>query len=70
MHRPTEHWLLGYQEHLQRQGYQRKTIQRALAACRSFLAFLHRHHVSLSQVTPAIVEDYLTAQLRRRLCLI
>ena len=64
MYRSTEHLLSGFQEHLQGQGYRQKTIQCALGTGRSFLAFLHHHRIPLSQVTPTIVEDYLTAQLR------
>jgi len=62
--RSTEQWLSGFQEHLQQYGYTHKTVQRALANCHRFLAFVQDQQIPIDQVTPAIVDAYLTEQLR------
>jgi len=54
----------GFEHHLRQQGYKRKTMQRALATCRRFLAHLTQHGMTLEQVTPDILEAYLIAQLQ------
>ena len=56
--------LDGFEHHLRQQGYERKTMQRALTTCRRFLAYLTQHGLILEQVTPDILEAYLIAQLR------
>jgi integrase/recombinase XerD len=63
--RSPEQWLAGFQEHLQQQEYKPQTVQRAVANCRRFLAFIQARQVSLDHITPTIVDAYLTEQLRR-----
>jgi hypothetical protein len=63
--RSSEHWLSGFQEHLQQQGYKPKTVQRAVANCRHFLAFVQEQQVTIEHGTPIIVDAYLTEQLQR-----
>ena len=52
-----------FEKHLRQQGYERKTMQQARASCRRFLAYLKQHGLPLEQVTPDILDTYLTAQL-------
>lgn len=64
MHAVSNEPLLDeFEEHLRQQGYKRKTIQMTLPSCRRFLAYLKQHGLPLEQVTPDILDTYLTAQL-------
>lgn len=59
-----ELWLLRFEGQLQGQGFQRKTIQRALAASRGFLTYLRDRAISIEDVSPKILDDFFAAQLR------
>jgi site-specific recombinase XerD len=64
MHAVSNEPLLDeFEEHLRQQGYKRKSIQLARPSCRRFLAYLKQHGLPLEQVTPDILDTYLTAQL-------
>ena len=52
-----------FAHHLHQQGYKHSTMQEARASCRRFLADLKQQGLTLEQVTPDILEAYLTAQL-------
>jgi integrase/recombinase XerD len=59
----NDQWLSGFEDHLQQQGYERKTRQQALTTCRRFLAFLTQQKIPLERVNPVILEAYLAEQL-------